>query len=165
MFLICKRRCCIWDSPQGRHSPPFLLLDLQRKTEEVKSCPHYYYYSSAFALAWRNYSPRSITPPRFYERFCVRLGANWGYWPSDSTREESITSYSCFSLGLRLLLATGIRHQVQGASVLRLIRRTRAIEVKQLSQGCKQNVSSDVTGVTGTVILGIEVPSQISVHY
>jgi hypothetical protein len=27
--------------------------------------------SSAFALAWRNYSPsgRSITPPRFYERF------------------------------------------------------------------------------------------------
>jgi hypothetical protein len=28
----------------------------------------------------------SITPPRFYERFCVplRLGANWGYWPSDS---------------------------------------------------------------------------------
>jgi hypothetical protein len=35
--------------------------------------------SSAFALAWWNYSARSITPPRFYERFCVplRLGANW----------------------------------------------------------------------------------------
>jgi hypothetical protein len=43
----------------------------------------------AFTLAWRNYSPRSITPPtcpRFYERFCVplQLGANCGYWPSDS---------------------------------------------------------------------------------
>jgi hypothetical protein len=65
--------------------------------------------SSAFALAWRNYSPRSITPPMFYEHFCVPLwlGANWGYWPivsPYSTREEkSITSYSCFSL-----LATGI---------------------------------------------------------
>jgi hypothetical protein len=34
--------------------------------------------SSAFALAWR-----SITPPKFYERFCVPLwlAANWGYWP------------------------------------------------------------------------------------
>jgi hypothetical protein len=30
------------------------------------------------------------------------------------------------------------RHQVQGTSVLRLIRRTRAIEVKQLAQGFKQ---------------------------
>jgi hypothetical protein len=30
------------------------------------------------------------------------------------------------------------RHQVQGNSVLRLIRRTRAIEVKQLAQGCKK---------------------------
>jgi hypothetical protein len=42
--------------------------------------------SSAFALAWRNYSPRSITPPRFYEHYCVplRLGANWVYWPSNS---------------------------------------------------------------------------------
>jgi hypothetical protein len=41
---------------------------------------------SAFALAGRNYSPRSITPPRFNERVCVplRLGVNWGYWPSDS---------------------------------------------------------------------------------
>jgi hypothetical protein len=51
--------------------------------------------SSAFALAWRNYSPRkeypkSITPPRFYKRFCVplRLGANWGYWPSDSVFDQ-----------------------------------------------------------------------------
>jgi hypothetical protein len=49
--------------------------------------------SSAFALAWRNYSPRSITPPRFYERVCVplpwlRLGANWGYWPSDSVLDH-----------------------------------------------------------------------------
>jgi hypothetical protein len=36
--------------------------------------------SSVFALAWRNYSPRSITPPSLYERFCVPLwlGANWG---------------------------------------------------------------------------------------
>jgi hypothetical protein len=41
--------------------------------------------------------------------FCVPLwfGANWGYWPSDSD-EESITRYSCFSLGWGLLLATGI---------------------------------------------------------
>jgi hypothetical protein len=87
--------------------------------------------SSAFALAWRNYSPRSITP-RFCERFCVplRLGANWGYWPSDSdsTREEeSITSYSCFSLGWGLACHWH-RHQVQGASVLCLLRRTRARE-------------------------------------
>jgi hypothetical protein len=46
--------------------------------------------SSASALAWRNYSPRRITPPRFYERFCVplRLGANWGYWPSDSVFDQ-----------------------------------------------------------------------------
>jgi hypothetical protein len=31
-----------------------------------------------------------ITPPRFYERFCVplRLGANWGYWPSDSVFDQ-----------------------------------------------------------------------------
>jgi hypothetical protein len=43
-----------------------------------------------FALAWKNYSPRSITPPRFYERFCVplRLGANWGYRPSDSVFDQ-----------------------------------------------------------------------------
>jgi hypothetical protein len=36
--------------------------------------------SSAFALAWWNYSPRSITPPRFNGRFYVplRFGANWG---------------------------------------------------------------------------------------
>jgi hypothetical protein len=60
--------------------------------------------SSAFALAWRNYSPRSITPPRFYEHFCVplRLGANWGYiglvTPSSTREEESITNYVCFSL-------------------------------------------------------------------
>jgi hypothetical protein len=46
--------------------------------------------SSAFALAWRNHSPRSITPPRFYELLCVplRLGANWGYWPSDSVFDQ-----------------------------------------------------------------------------
>jgi hypothetical protein len=46
--------------------------------------------SSAFALAWRNYSPRSITPPWFYERFCVplRLGINWGYWPSNSVFDQ-----------------------------------------------------------------------------
>jgi hypothetical protein len=46
--------------------------------------------SSAFVLAWRNYSPRSITPPRFYEHFCVpqRLGTNWGYWPSDSVFDQ-----------------------------------------------------------------------------
>jgi hypothetical protein len=46
--------------------------------------------SSAFALAWRNYSPRSITPPRFNERFCVplRLGANWGHWPSASVFDQ-----------------------------------------------------------------------------
>jgi hypothetical protein len=46
--------------------------------------------SSVFALAWRNCSPRSITPLRFYERFCVplRLGANWGYWPSDSVFDQ-----------------------------------------------------------------------------
>jgi hypothetical protein len=32
----------------------------------------------------------SITPPRFYERFCVplRLGANWGYWPSDPVFDQ-----------------------------------------------------------------------------
>jgi hypothetical protein len=60
--------------------------------------------------------------------------------PSSTRDEESITSYSCFSLGWGLLLATGIgtRWQVQGTSVLRLIRRTRAIEVTQLAQGCKQ---------------------------
>jgi hypothetical protein len=29
----------------------------------------------------------SITPPRFYERFCVplQLGANWDYWPSEQS--------------------------------------------------------------------------------
>jgi hypothetical protein len=86
--------------------------------------------SSAFALAWRNYSPRSITP-RFYECFCVplQLGANnWGYWPSDSVFDQG----------------GGVHHKLlmfshlDGTEVLRLIRRTRAIEVKQLAQGCKQ---------------------------
>jgi hypothetical protein len=39
-----------------------------------------------------------------------------------SNRKESITSYSCFSLGWGLLLATGIgTMKVQGTSVLRLI--------------------------------------------
>jgi hypothetical protein len=48
----------------------------------------------------------------------------------------SITSYSCLSLGC--VACHWHRHQVQGTSVLRLVRRTRAIEVKQLAQGCKQ---------------------------
>jgi hypothetical protein len=68
-----------------------------------------------FALAWRNYSPRSITPPKVLWAFCVplRLGANWGYWPSDSVFDQGggvhHKLYSCFSLGWGLLLiATGI---------------------------------------------------------
>jgi hypothetical protein len=45
-----------------------------------------------------------LDPPRFYERFCVplRLGASSGYGlvtPSSTREEESITSYSCISLG------------------------------------------------------------------
>jgi UV DNA damage repair endonuclease len=59
--------------------------------------------------------------------------------PSSTREEESITSYSCFSLRWGILLATDWHsHQVQGTSILRLIRRKRAIEVKQLAQGCKQ---------------------------
>jgi hypothetical protein len=58
--------------------------------------------------------------------------------PSLTREEESITSYSCYSLGWGLFACHWHRHQVQGTSVLRLIRRTRAIEVKQLAQGCKQ---------------------------
>jgi hypothetical protein len=65
---------------------------------------------------WRNYSPRSIrrTPPRFYECF---FACHYGYvpigviglvTPSSTRDEESITNYSCFSLGWGLLLATGI---------------------------------------------------------
>jgi hypothetical protein len=66
--------------------------------------------SSAFTLAWRNYSPWSITPPRFYEHFCVplRLDANWGYWPSDSVFDQGGGVHHkllCFSLGWGLLLA------------------------------------------------------------
>jgi hypothetical protein len=61
--------------------------------------------SSAFALAWRNYSPRSITPPRFYEHFCVplRLGANWGYWPSDSVFDQHNLGTFCRGELLKLV--------------------------------------------------------------
>jgi hypothetical protein len=99
--------------------------------------------SSAFALAWRNYSPSSITPPKFYERFSMplRLGANWGYWPIDSIFDQGGVHHKL----LRILTWMGSfachwhrHHEAQGTSVLRLIRRTRAIEVKQLAQGCKQ---------------------------
>jgi hypothetical protein len=89
---------------------------------------------------------RSLLPPSRSERFCVplRLGTNWGYWPSDSVfDQESITSYSCFTLGWGLLLATGIgtryaRYKVPHFTSHSNDRRTRAIEVNQLAQGCKQ---------------------------
>jgi hypothetical protein len=83
--------------------------------------------SSAFALTWRNYFPRSITPSRFYERVCVplRLGANWGYWPSDSVFDQRGGVHHdklLMFLTWGLLLATGIgTKRVQGTSVLRLI--------------------------------------------
>jgi hypothetical protein len=50
----------------------------------------FFFFFFFSVLAWRNYSQRSITPPKFYERFCVplRLGANWGYWPSDSVFDQ-----------------------------------------------------------------------------
>jgi hypothetical protein len=71
----------------------------------------------------------------------LRLGANWGYWPSDSVFDQGGGVHHkllmFFSLGWGLLLATGIGTRYK-TSVLRLIRRARAIEVKQLAQGCKQ---------------------------
>jgi hypothetical protein len=118
--------------PTNRNS---LLVSLNKSISASSS-------SSAFALAWRNYSPRSITPPRFYERFCMplRLGANQGYWPSDSIFDQGGVHHKLLvSLNWMGSFACHChRHQVQGTSVLHLIRRTRAIEVKQLAQGCKQ---------------------------
>jgi hypothetical protein len=78
-----------------------------------------------------------------YERFCVppRLGANWGYWPSDSVFDQGGGVHHklpMFLTWMGYFACHWHRHQVQGTSVLRLIRRTRAIEVKQLAQGCKQ---------------------------
>jgi hypothetical protein len=87
----------------------------------------------------------SITPPWFYERFCVplRLGANWGYWPSDSVFDQGGGVHHKLHVLMFLTWMGSFachwhRHQVRGTSVLRLIRRTRAIEVKQLAQVCKQ---------------------------
>jgi hypothetical protein len=85
----------------------------------------------------------SITPPRFYEHFCMplRLGANWGYWPNDSVfNQEGGVHHKLlmFLTWMESFACHWHRHQVQGTLVLRLIRRTRAIEVKQLAQGCKQ---------------------------
>jgi hypothetical protein len=75
--------------------------------------------------------------------FCVplRLGANWGYWPSDSVFDQGGGVHHKLLMFLTWMGSFAChwhRHQVQGASVLRLIRRTRAIEIKQLAQGCKQ---------------------------
>jgi hypothetical protein len=76
---------------------------------------------------------RSITPPRFYERFCVplRLGANWGYWPSDSVFDQGGGVHHKLLMFLTWMESFACHwHQVQETSVLRLIRRMRAIEVK-----------------------------------
>jgi hypothetical protein len=114
--------------------------------------------SSAFAFAWRNYSPKSITHPRFYERFCMplRLGANWGYWPSDSVFDEGRGVHHkllMFLTWMGYFACHWHRHQVQGTSVLRLIRRTRAIEVKQLAQG--HYVGAPILGQGITYVKGL----------
>jgi hypothetical protein len=47
--------------------------------------------SSAFALAWRNYSPRSTLLQGSMSIFACHerwLGANLGYWPSDSIFDQ-----------------------------------------------------------------------------
>jgi hypothetical protein len=77
--------------------------------------------------------------PGFYERFCVplRLGANWGYWPRDSVFDQRGGVHHKLLMFLTWVGSFAChwhRHQVQGSSVLRLIRRTRAIEVKQLER-------------------------------
>jgi hypothetical protein len=43
-------------------------------------------------------------------------------WPGPE--EESITSYSCFSIGWGLFLALAYRHKIQGTTVYCPIRRT-----------------------------------------
>jgi hypothetical protein len=74
------------------------------------------------------------------------LGSNLGdiglVTPS-STREEE-TKLLMFITWMGYFACHWHRHQVQGTSDLRLIRRTRAIEVKQLAQGCKQILGSMV---------------------
>jgi hypothetical protein len=75
--------------------------------------------------------------------FCVplQLGANWGFWPSDSVFDQGGGVHHKLLMFLTWLGSFAChwhRHQLQGTSVLRLIRRTRAIEVKQLARGCKQ---------------------------
>jgi hypothetical protein len=67
------------------------------------------------------------------------LGANWGYWDSVFDQGGGVHhKLLMFLTWIGSFACHWHRHQVQGTSVLRLIRRTRAIEVKQLAQGCKQ---------------------------
>jgi hypothetical protein len=67
---------------------------------------------------------------------------DWGYWPSDSVFDQGGGGVHhkllLFLIWMGSFACHWHRHQVQGTSVSRLIRRTRAIEVKQLAQRCKQ---------------------------
>jgi hypothetical protein len=68
----------------------------------------------------------------------LRLGANWVYWLSDSVFDQGGGVHHKLLMFLTWMGSFAChwhRHQVQGTSVLRLIRRTRTIEVKQLAQG------------------------------
>jgi hypothetical protein len=84
-------------------------------------------WSNLLLLLQRSLLPGGII--RFYERFCMplRLGANWGYWPSDSVFDQWGGVHHKLLMFLTWMGSFTChchRHQVKGTSVLRLIRRT-----------------------------------------
>jgi hypothetical protein len=95
------------------------------KKNYIKEKPNF------FAISPVAFAPRTQTYVTELKEWTIAT-------PSSTREEESITSYSSFSLGWGLLLATGIDTRYKEPLVLRLIRRMRVIELKQLAQGCKQ---------------------------
>jgi hypothetical protein len=93
----------------------------------MRLAPIFFFFSVRCCLEelFSNY-----TPPRFYERFSVplRLGDNWGYWPSDSVFDQGGGVHHKLLMFLTWMGSFACHwhwHQVKGTSVLRpsLIRR------------------------------------------